>query len=711
MNKRERHLFVSLAIASSIALGVTTSVLIKNGGNIRMFSSGEVGENVKELSFTGANHPNISTGALVNYTEHYDYNGNIQAGGPMAIKYVNAKYNTVNPNYHIRVQAGGTVEKLDESYDLRTMTITYGGSDNKGIPLVRLYRSIDDANSDISQEINYVEKTPTSGVQFDVKGFNYWKIIISKGITNLSFSFTSGCRNKVESLGITAELNPGVIYYKDGFVPRGSDFTVKETLEVNGKTQEIIIPSSDVKVTYAEDFLTNGGEIKISYCDKEETINVPLYIPSEESNRYECEDSTIDKATGISQIVSNDTFSYTDPVKETDFVVKGTNMPSFVNENTLKMIAGAFLGYTDESGIKASGTGAIDEETTNYSGLVTYFNTDATMTTTINSDRAKYAILKARGATNSGTQKGTMYPLIVKDNVDIVVNGDTVSDYLISNDAIFTTPAAYSSSDPNNRNYNAGGISLDGRYRFINWTNVTLGVIKLSKGENTLQIKSKTNTGGNWDYFELVDLIPPEGVDDLYFEAEDADLHNCDSIKLLTNNSNWSSYENGVDYVDSCNYAELHAKSYLGYFGTQYECHGTNSYGGLVHMFNSKDKMTFTINVNSAGYYRFLICGSSNKSGNTSTHTVAESQVSNVVDVTLNDESIAIKSSLKLRGKTDTTIDTTVNRTGTYSGRYIYLLWTEIDLGYVKLHEGVNTVTITGKVQDSGNWDYIRFVR
>ena len=711
MKKRDRHSFVTLAMAASIALGVTTTVLIENGGNIRMFSSGEEGENVKELSFTGANHPNISIGDLVNYTEHYDYNGNIQAGGPMAIKYVNAKYNTNNPNYHIRVQAGGTVERLEETYDLRTMTITYGGSDNHGRPLVRLYRSINDADDDISKEINYIEKTPRSGVQFDVKGFNYWKIISSQGITNLSFSFTFGCRNKVESLGITAELNPGVIYYKDGFVPKASDFTVKETLEVNGKTQEITIPSSDVKVTYPEDFLTNGGEVKVSYYGEEETINVPLYIPSEESTRYECEDSTIDKATGISQIAPNDTFSYDDPVKETDFVVKGTNMPSFVNENTLKMIAGAFLGYSDESGIKASGTSDIDEETTNYSGLVTYFNTGATMTTTINSDRAKYVILKARGATNNGAQTGTMYPLVVKNNVDVVVNGNSVNDYLLRDDAIFTAPAAYSSSNPNNRNYFVGGINCDGRYRFINWTSVTLGVIRLSKGENTLQIKSKTNTGGNWDYFELVDLIAPEGVEDLYFEAEDAKLYNCDNIKLLTNNSDWNTYKNGVDYVDSCDYGELHAKSYLGYFGTKYECHGTNSYGGLVHMFNANDKMTFTINVDSAGYYRFLICGSSNKSGDTTTHTVQESRVSDVVNVTLNDTSIAINSSLKLKGKTDQTIDTTVNRTGSYAGRYIYLLWTEVDLGYVKLNEGVNTVTITGKTQDAGNWDYIRFVR
>lgn len=688
----KKRIIFGLSVCLTAAIIVGTAFDFTNNS---YFSIKNARADEKTLTFDGANHVQLGGGISANYTQKFDYNGNTQADGPISLHYTQCKYNDSESSYHVRCLNGGIIEKTDESYHITSITVYFGGHDSSGQPVIRLYPSKSDAKSDVSQETNYIEITAVSGVANEVIGFNYWKVINTVGTTNMSVSFTFGCTERISSFdSLSAILKPNIYYYS-GREPKASDFDITCTYTIGGVSHSAPLGPSQVDVDYPDDFFTNGGDITLSSFGATDTVHVSnIYSKTGDPVRYEAEDSTVSGATSVTQLAA-----FADdhnPVIDTEFTIGGADQISSIDQ----MLAGAFLNYSDESGLKASGNN-------NLGGLVTYMDKSrkAKMTFTIESDKPKKAILTIRGASNDSAGSYAVNTLNINNNLSIKVNNISINDY-IDPLACFRSFIG-SSSDANNRNYSVGGISCNGRFRFIQWTELELGVISLKAGTNTIVIESLSQTGGNWDYIELQDL---EGNEPLLFECEDATLgKGTYKIVQLTNSKDYANFVRGKDFIDDCGYHELHSRSYLGYQDTKYGCHGTGSYGGFVHYFNNKSTMTFTFNCAAAERRTLYVCGATNKNATLSNHTISDLYLSSSVNITLNNNAVNVPSSAIFHGKSDTTPDPDANRSG-YDGRYVYLLWELVEIGDIDLQEGENTIVFTGKATNCGHWDYIMLV-
>ena len=710
MNPKTKTLFITVftMICAAIAFVFASSHIGKFGGIVG------ANDTLKEMIFNGDNHsPSMEPVNVMNtHNQKFDYNGNVDANGGIQLHYTKCKYNTNQPSYHVRL-ISGTVEKTDETYDLRTFTVTFGGSDSSGQPYLRLYHSIEDANSDYSLETAYKEIKVTSGTAYDAFGYNYWKII-SSGTTNVSFSYTFGCVDKSIIEDVEVELNDNFIFYEGGRMPRKSDFDVTITYNIGGTTYERIGDVGLLDIDVPSDFLTNGGDIDWSYYGfSGTTSNSRNPVTSTgKVTRYEAEDSTITGATAVTQLKeyphdeSTGNIKSGELVKDEHYRIDGAGL---VSANEL-MLACAYLDYDAESGLKSSSS-----EEADLGGLVTYMDKsrNGKMVFTVEAESSTYYALTVRGASNKeqSTGSSTLVDLYITENDIIKVNGGVVSSRL--DDQAKFPGSTNTSSDPNNRNYTAG-YGLNMRYRYIHWATAELGAIYLSQGTNTIEIIGNSQSAGNWDYIELTELST---TSDGIYECESAVLSSgTHYIRQISNNTDYTTFTKNVDYIDTCNYGELHAKAYLGYQGTRYGSHGSNGdLGGFVHYFGSGSTMTFTIESEKDCVRELIVRGSTNYGANTANHTIGDLRLSTNFAISVNGEDLSIDSTLYFHGKSDTTPDATANRTGTVSGsslvgRYVYLLWEDISLGEIELHQGTNTIVIRGKTNNGGHWDYIKLV-
>ncbi len=151
--------------------------------------------------------------------------------------------------------------------------------------------------------------------------------------------------------------------------------------------------------------------------------------------------------------------------------------------------AKAYLGYTGN--YKYSGNGFVH----NFDGDGS--DSGAFMRYTFTAPGGGESDLILRGSTNvAGSTIYDSQDLKISKAVKITLNGTDITPLFA--DKAFkgvtsTTP------DAQNRSGEAQGISLEGRYRFVNWTEVKAKV-QLQPGENVLMITAKNNgQSGHWD--------------------------------------------------------------------------------------------------------------------------------------------------------------------------------------------------------------------
>ena len=363
--------------------------------------------------------------------------------------------------------------------------------------------------------------------------------------------------------------------------------------------------------------------------------------------------------------------------------------------------AAAYLRYTGE--YKYSGKGFVH----NFD-----YSRDASMEWTVNAPGGGKTNLIVRGATNDVTaSEFTARDLLVKKAVKVLVNNVDITDSL-SNSATFkgrkdTTP------DAQNRTNTAGGNSCNGRYMFLLWNEVNLGAIDLIPGNNTIKlIANNDNKSGHWDSLKLdfkpfkdgggaIDPNPDDDYDsnlnpdNIATECEDIEIKNAYIVG-----------DNG----DNCSYGTFHKVAYTGYTG-EYKYSGT----GFIHNFDQRDSgnasMKWTINAPGGGKANLNVRGAStdvdkdNLTTNPLNVTKAVNILVNGVDITS-----SLNQDAKFRGRTDTTLDSQ-NKTEVAAGiscnaRYLYLLWTDVNLGTINLKKGENTIEIIANNDaKSGHWD------
>lgn len=363
--------------------------------------------------------------------------------------------------------------------------------------------------------------------------------------------------------------------------------------------------------------------------------------------------------------------------------------------------AAAYLRYTGE--YKYSGKGFVH----NFDQ-----SRNASMEWTINAPGGGKTNLIVRGATNDVTaSEFTARDLLVKKAVKVLVNNVDITDSL-SNSATFkgrkdTTP------DAQNRTNTAGDNPCNGRYMFLLWNEVNLGAIDLVPGNNTIKLVANNgNKSGHWDSLKLdfkpfkdgggaIDPNPDDDYDsnlnpdNIATECEDIEIKNAYIVG-----------DNG----DNCSFGAFHKVAYTGYTG-EYKYSGT----GFIHNFDQRDSgnasMKWTINAPGGGKANLNVRGASNDvdKDNLTTNPL---NVTTAVEILVNgvDITFSLNQDAKFRGRTDTTLDpqnkTEVAGGNSCNARYLYLLWTDVNLGTINLKKGENTIEIIANNDNtSGHWD------
>ena len=128
----------------------------------------------------------------------------------------------------------------------------------------------------------------------------------------------------------------------------------------------------------------------------------------------------------------------------------------------------------------------------------------------------------------------------------------------------------------------------------------------------------------------------------------------------------------------------------------------------FVRCVQPKDQMKIRVS-SFGGKANLILRGATNKV-NTAQYIATATKLSEVVDITLNGTPIKIDSSLKFRGKTgkDEAVDKGTIDGVNYSGRYLYCLWTDLDLGQVTLNPGENEILLTFKSENPGHYDCLK---
>ena len=129
----------------------------------------------------------------------------------------------------------------------------------------------------------------------------------------------------------------------------------------------------------------------------------------------------------------------------------------------------------------------------------------------------------------------------------------------------------------------------------------------------------------------------------------------------------------------------------------------------FVRCVSAKDQMKFSINSN-GGKANLIFRGATNNATPAEFKAV-ETQINKNIEVSINGKAINISDNAKFRGKVgkDETVDRGIVDGYNYSGRYLYCLWTDIDLGEIELNNGVNEILFTMKENGSkfGHFDSI----
>ena len=261
----------------------------------------------------------------------------------------------------------------------------------------------------------------------------------------------------------------------------------------------------------------------------------------------------------------------------------------------------------------------------------------------------------------------------------------------------------------------------------------TINTIYKSITANNEVVDSKKVFGAKYDYFITYALLNiPTTAFKTNLKAKAYAIKNGETITSTTNKANTVYGHNGILYnqinttetfefednkvcelIDNSDGEKISTASSNSLPQVQdlrnYPGEYAPSNKDFVRCVNAKDQMKFSFNSN-GGKANLIFRGATNNAKPAEFKAV-ETQINKNIEVSINGKAINISDNAKFRGKEG--IDETVDR-GTvdgynYSGRYLYCLWTDIDLGEIELNNGVNEILFTMKENGSnfGHFDSI----
>lgn len=261
----------------------------------------------------------------------------------------------------------------------------------------------------------------------------------------------------------------------------------------------------------------------------------------------------------------------------------------------------------------------------------------------------------------------------------------------------------------------------------------TINTIYKSITANNEVVDSEKVFGAKYDYFITYALLNiPTTAFNTNLKAQAYAIKNGETITSTTNKANTVYGHNGILYnqIETTETFEFEDKkvcelidnsensdvlSTVGTYTGAYKdlVKDLVSYPGeyapsnkdFVRCVNAKDQMKFSINSN-GGKANLIFIGATNNATPAEFKAV-ETQINKNIEVSINGKPINISDNAKFRGKEG--IDEAVDKGGSYAGRYLYCLWTDIDLGEIELNNGVNEILFTMKENGSnfGHFDSI----
>ena len=291
--------------------------------------------------------------------------------------------------------------------------------------------------------------------------------------TDFSLTSTNPIQNKVVSKQIK-DINYTIMVMKEDLfetvlsevdykVDYATIYPIPETLSDDDGTHRVVY--SDTQLKEIEGNSVAFNQLLMPYNSN---LNADYYF-------CECEDMTLVNCSYLKQTGDN---------YKTDFIDSNCDYGSFHAE--------AYLGYT--APYEASGKGFVHNFDKKSDGVVS-------MTYTFNAPGGGKADLILRGATNIVNRDNySATALNVGTAANIELNGVSIN-HLIKSTDNFVGKAA-GPADPQNRNttHAETGISLNGRYLYLLWTDVVIKGVNLSVGKNTLKISAaNASSSGHWD--------------------------------------------------------------------------------------------------------------------------------------------------------------------------------------------------------------------
>ena len=266
----------------------------------------------------------------------------------------------------------------------------------------------------------------------------------------------------------------------------------------------------------------------------------------------------------------------------------------------------------------------------------------------------------------------------------------------------------------------------------------TINTIYKSITANNEVVDSEKVFGAKYDYFITYALLNiPTTAFKTNLKAQAYAIKNGETITSTTNKVNTVYGHNGILYnqIEPTVTFEFEDKKVCELIDNSenYEAISTASSNSLpqvqdlrnypgeyapsnkdfVRCVSAKDQMKFSIN-STGGKANLILRGATNNvtfDHENNKYIAYETQINQKLSITVNNKDVEIKDTAKFRGKVgkDEAVDRGIVDGYNYSGRYLYCLWTDIDLGEIELNNGVNEILFTMKENGSnfGHFDSI----
>ena len=215
----------------------------------------------------------------------------------------------------------------------------------------------------------------------------------------------------------------------------------------------------------------------------------------------------------------------------------------------------------------------------------------------------------------------------------------------------------------------------------------TINTIYKSITANNEVVDSEKVFGAKYDYFITYALLNiPTTAFNTNLKAHSYAIKNGETITSTIDNSDGEKISTASS---NSNPLVQDLRNYPGEYAP--------SNKDFVRCVNAKDQMKFSINSN-GGKANLIFRGATNNATPDKFNAV-ETQINKNIEVSINGNLINISDNAKFRGKVgkDEAVDRGIVGDKNYSGRYLYCLWTDIDLGEIELNNGVNEILFTMK--------------